>query len=141
MSNHGQHLVEIGEIPPAGEVPSRMYAQVIRPDRFGEPESAFQVEVVDTPTPGPGEVLVLVMAAGINYNNVWAARGIPLDVTKIHARLGEPDDFHIGGSDASGVVWAVGPGVSSPAVVHRVVIHGGQWDADDLVVVTGGDPG
>jgi crotonyl-CoA carboxylase/reductase len=134
-------LYEIGRFPPAGEVPPRMYAQVIRPERFGEPRDAFQVEVIDTPSPGPGEVLVLVMAAGVNYNNVWAAKGLPLDVTKVHARFGEPDDFHIGGSDASGVVWAVGPGVSTPAVGDAVVIHCGQWDPDDPVVAAGGDPG
>jgi crotonyl-CoA carboxylase/reductase len=118
-----------------------MFAQVIRPERFGEPKDAFQVEVIGTPSPGPGEALVLVMAAGINYNNVWAARGVPLDVTKVHARLGEPDEFHIGGSDASGVVWAVGDGVSNVAVGDHVVIHCGQWDPDDPVVVAGDDPG
>jgi hypothetical protein len=37
-------LYDIGEIPPVGEVPGRMYAQVIRPERFGEPEYDFQVE-------------------------------------------------------------------------------------------------
>ena len=99
---------EIGEIPPVGEVPERMYAQVIRPERFGEPEDAFQVEEIRVPEPGPHDVLVLVMAAGINYNNVWAARGVPIDVTKVHARFDEPADFHIGGSDASGVVYAMG---------------------------------
>ena len=118
-----------------------MYAQVVRPERFGEPNDAFRVEVIDTPSPGPGEVLVLVMAAGINYNNVWAARGVPLDVTKVHARFGEPDDFHIGGSDGAGVVWAVGDGVERPAVGDYVVIHCGQWDPDDPVVAAGGDPG
>jgi crotonyl-CoA carboxylase/reductase len=118
-----------------------MYAQVIRPERFGEPKDAFQVEVVDTPPAGPSEVLVLVMAAGINYNNVWAARGVPIDVTKVHERFGEPTDFHIGGSDASGVVWAVGEGVSNVAVGDRVVVHCGQWDPDDPVVAAGGDPG
>src|SRR5437870_13589093 len=131
----------IGEIPPLGEVPPRMHAQLIRPERFGEPEEAFQVETVETPRPGPSEVLVLVMAAGINYNNVWAARGVPLDVTKVHGRFGEPTDFHIGGSDASGVVWAVGEGVSNVAVGDRVVVHCGQWDPDDPVVAAGGDPG
>src|SRR5947199_5181323 len=131
-------LYEIGEVPPRGEVPRRMYAQVIRPERFGEPESAFQAEVMDTPLPGPGEVLVLVMAAGINYNNVWAAKGVPLDVTKLHARFGEPDDFHIGGSDAAGVVWAVGDGVTSVAVGDQVVVHCGQWDLDDPVIAGGG---
>src|SRR5436189_1525556 len=115
-------------MPPLGETPRHMYGQVIRPERFGEPQEAFRIEVVDTPQPGPGEALVLVMAAGINYNNVWAAKGVPVDVTKVHARFGEPDDFHIGGSDASGVVWAVGPGVANVSVGDEVVIHCGQWD-------------
>jgi crotonyl-CoA carboxylase/reductase len=118
-----------------------MFAQVIRPDRFGEPEKAFQIEEIETPRPGPGEALVLVMAAGINYNNVWAAKGIPVDVTQVHARFGEPDDFHVGGSDASGVVWQVGPGVENVAVGDHVVIHCGQWDPDDPFVASGGDPG
>jgi crotonyl-CoA carboxylase/reductase len=134
-------LYEIGELPSLGEVPARMYAQVIRPERYGEPEDAFKVEVIDTPSPGPGEVLVLVMAAGVNYNNVWAARGRPLDVTREHARFGEPDDFHIGGSDASGVVWMTGPGVENPSVGDHVVIHCGQWDPDDPAVKAGADPG
>ena len=30
-------LYEIGELPPVGEVPRQMYAQLIRPDRYGEP--------------------------------------------------------------------------------------------------------
>jgi crotonyl-CoA carboxylase/reductase len=134
-------LYEIGEIPPRGQVPGRMYAQVIRPERFGEPATAFQVEAMETPQPGPGEALVLVMAAGINYNNVWAAKGVPVDVTKVHARFGEPDGFHIGGSDASGVVWAVGPDVDGVMVGDEVVIHCGQWDHDDPLVEAGGDPG
>ncbi len=50
----------------------------------------------------------MVMAAGVNFNNVWAARGVPVDVTKTQARWGEPTEFHIVGSDAAGVVYAVG---------------------------------
>src|SRR6266498_1746738 len=136
-----KELYEVGEIPPLGEVPSAMHAQVIRAERFGDPQSAFQVEAIETPTPGRGEALVLVMAAGVNYNNVWAAKGIPLDVTKVHARFGEPDDFHIGGSDASGVVYAAGDGVTNVAQGDHVVIHCGQWDADDPDVAAGKDPG
>ena len=55
------------------------------------------------------------MAAGVNFNNVWAARGIPVDVTKSQARWGEPTDFHIVGSDASGIVYAVGADVTNVA--------------------------
>jgi crotonyl-CoA carboxylase/reductase len=123
-------LYEIGEIPPPGEVPSRMYAQVIRPERFGDPATAFALEEVDVPEVGPDDVLVLVMAAGINFNNVWAARGIPIDVCRLHARFGEPSDFHIGGSDASGIVTAVGENVTAVGVGDRVVVHCGQWDRE-----------
>ena len=42
-------LYEIGEIPPLGHVPKRMYAWAIRRERHGEPDVSFQVEVVDTP--------------------------------------------------------------------------------------------
>jgi len=134
-------LYEIGQLPPLGEVPPRMYAQVIRPERFGEPETAFQVEAVETPPVGPGEALVLVMAAGINYNNVWAAKGVPVDVTKVHGRFGEPTDFHVGGSDASGVVYALGDGVTNIEVGDHVVLHCGQWDPADPLIVAGEDPG
>ncbi len=134
-------LYEIGEIPPLGEIPGRMYAQVIRPERFGEPEVAFQVEEMDVPEFGPRDALVLVMAAGINYNNVWAARGVPVDVTRVHARFDERADFHVGGSDASGVVHAVGRDVENVKVGDHVVIHCGQWDPDDPLVAAGGDPG
>ena len=123
-------LYEIGEIPPPGEVPRRMYAQVIRPERFGEPAKAFDIEVIEVPELGPDDVLVSVMAAGINYNNVWAALGVPIDVCKNHARYGEPSDFHIGGSDASGVVAGVGENVASVDVGDHVVVHCGQWDRD-----------
>ena len=133
-------LYEIGEIPPIGEVPARMYAQLIRPERFGEPEKAFQVEEIEVPEVGPHDALVLVMAAGINYNNVWAARGVPVDVTRVHGKFGEPTEFHIGGSDASGVVYAVGDQVTNVTVGDHVVVHCGQWDPDDPVAAAGGDP-
>jgi crotonyl-CoA carboxylase/reductase len=123
-------LYDIGDLPPVGQVPARMHAQMIRPERFGEPEEAFRAEVVDVPSVGADDALVLVMAAGINYNNVWAARGVPVDVCKIHGKLGEPDHFHIGGSDASGIVYAVGENVTNVAVGDHVVIHCGQWDRE-----------
>jgi len=137
----GKDLYEIGEIPPVGEVPRRMHAQLVRPERYGEPAEAIQDEVIDVPEIGPHEVLVLVMAAGVNFNNVWAARGVPVDVTKTQARWGEPTDFHIVGSDASGVVYAVGSEVTNVAVGDHVVVHAAQWDPDDPWVLAGKDPG
>jgi crotonyl-CoA carboxylase/reductase len=131
-------LYEIGDIPPLGEIPRRMYAQLIRPERFGEPQKAFQIEEIDVPEVGPHDALVLVMAAGINYNNVWAGRGVPIDITKVHGRFGEPTEFHIGGSDASGIVYAVGEKVTNVKIGDRVVIHCGQWDVE--AVPPGTDP-
>ena len=84
-----------------GTLPGTMAAWVIRQDREGEPRDAFQLEEIEVPEPGAFEVVVRVMAAGVNYNNVWAALGQPVSVFRYH-----PDeDHHIGGSDASGVVW------------------------------------
>ncbi len=135
------NVYEIGQIPPVGEVPKQMHAQLVRPERYGEPEDAIVDEVIDVPEIGPHEALVMVMAAGVNFNNVWAARGVPIDVTKTQARWGEPTDFHIVGSDASGIVYAVGSEVTNVGVGDRVVVHAGQWDPDDPWVGGGGDPG
>ncbi len=125
-------LFELTQAPPLGVVPQRMYAQTIRQARFGEPAKAFQREVVGVPEIGPNEVLVYVMAAGINYNNVWAALGSPVDVVRGHKQNGTAGDdpgFHIGGSDASGIVYAVGDEVTNVKVGDEVVIHCGMWDA------------
>ena len=140
MTASTTEIYEIGQSPPIGEVPEQMYAQVIRQERFGEPGNAFQVEQVPVPEIGPGEVLVHVMAAGINYNNVWAALGEPVDVIRIHAQLGDESGYHIGGSDASGIVYATGSGVTNVKVGDRVVVHCGYWDDDDPFIKAGGDP-
>ena len=131
----------LGETPKLGDVPARMLAQVIRQDRFGEPNKAFKVEEIDVPADlKPDEVLVWVMAAGINYNNVWAGLGVPVDVIK--GRQKDPDyqPFHIGGSDASGIVWKTGSAVTSLKVGDQVVIHCGVWSQDDPAVKAGTDP-
>ncbi len=65
---------------PLGVVPRTMWAQTIRESRFGEPAQAFQSEEVPVPALGSRDVLVYVMAAGVNYNNVWAALGKPVNV-------------------------------------------------------------
>jgi crotonyl-CoA carboxylase/reductase len=137
----GKDVYDIGELPPVGEVPERMHAMLVRPDRYGEPREAIQDEVIDVPELGPRDVLVAVMAAGVNFNNVWAARGVPVDVTKTQARWGEPTDFHIVGSDATGIVYAAGSDVTNVSVGDHVTVHPGQWDMDDPWVLAGKDPG
>jgi crotonyl-CoA carboxylase/reductase len=127
-------LYEVGEIPPLGHVPKNMYAWVIRRDRCGPPEQAMQIEVMPVPEIDPDEVLVLVMAAGVNYNGVWAALGTPMSTFDVHKK-----DYHIVGSDASGVVWKVGSRVKRFKVGDEVVIHCNQDDGDDEEC-NGGDP-
>ena len=102
-----KNLYDVGDAPPLGEVPPKMHAWLVRPDRFSEPTQAWQQEVIDVPEIGDDEVLVYVMAAGINYNNVWAGLGMPVDVIGARQRAGEPEEFHVGGSDASGIVYKV----------------------------------
>jgi crotonyl-CoA carboxylase/reductase len=116
------------EVEP-GELPPTMAAWVIREERFGEPLEAFQLEQIEVPEPGAFEVIVRVMAAGVNYNNVWAALGKPVSVMK----YGDHPEFghHIGGSDASGIVWKVGPGVTRWHVGDEVIVHCNQTSYED----------
>ena len=127
-------LYEVGEVPPLGHVPARMHAWAIRRDRHGPPEQAMQVEVVETPALDPDEVLIFVLAAGVNYNGVWAALGTPLSVFDVHKA-----DYHVAGSDAAGVVWAIGDRVKRWQVGDEVVVHCNQDDGDDEEC-NGGDP-
>ena len=133
-------LCDLGDRPPLGEVPEKMNASVIRQDRFGEPRDAFKSEVIPRPTIGPDEVLIYVMATGINYNNVWAALGAPIDVIAVRQKGGEPENFHAGGSDCSGIVWKVGNKVTNVAPGDEVVVHSGWWDSKDPWVLSGRDP-
>jgi len=135
-----KELYDIGEAPPVGEVPPKMHAWLIREERFGEPTKSFQKEVVDVPECADDEVLVYVMAAGVNYNNVWAALGIPVNVIKARNKQGEPEDFHIGGSDASGIVYKAGKDVTNVKVGDEVVVHCGTWDRNCPWVQAGNDP-
>ena len=127
-------LYDVGEMPPLGYVPKSMYAWAIRRERHGEPDKSFQIEVVETPTLDSQDVLVLVMAAGVNYNGVWAGLGVPISPFDVHKAA-----YHIAGSDASGIVWAVGDKVTRWKVGDEVVVHCNQDDGDDEEC-NGGDP-
>ncbi|AGI69533.1 crotonyl-CoA reductase [Octadecabacter antarcticus 307] len=127
-------LYGMGEVPPMGHVPKQMHAWAIRQDRHGEPNEAFQLEIVDTPTLDSGEVLIMVMAAGVNYNGVWAGLGKPISFFDSN-----DNDYQIVGSDAAGIVWAVGDKVKRWKVGDEVVVHCNQDDGDDEEC-NGGDP-
>ncbi|WP_297620714.1 crotonyl-CoA carboxylase/reductase [uncultured Roseicyclus sp.] len=127
-------LYEMGEVPPLGHVPARMYGWILRQERHGDPVDALKVEVVDVPKLDSHDVLVLVMAAGVNYNGVWACLGKPVSVFLQHKA-----PYAIIGSDAAGIVWAVGDKVTRWKVGDEVVVHCNQDDGDDEEC-NGGDP-
>lgn len=132
------HPIGSPELP--ADVPSTMYAWVVRPERYGEPRDAYRVEVVETPEIGDDEALVYVMATGINYNGVFAAAGDPVDLIALRQRKGEPEPFHVGGSDGSGIVYKVGKDVDDLKPGDQVIMHPAMWDRDCPVVRSGRDP-
>ena len=127
-------LYEMGEMPPLGHVPKQMYGWAIRRERHGEPDTAMLQEVLNVPEIDNYDVLVLVMASGVNYNGVWAALGVPISPFDSHKQ-----PYHIAGSDASGIVWAVGAKVTRWKIGDEVVVHCNQDDGDDEEC-NGGDP-
>jgi NADPH2:quinone reductase len=82
--------------------------KAVRVHAFGGPE-VLTPEDVDVPHPGPGEAQVKIAASGLNY----------LDVQYRIGRLKVPTPFVIG-SEASGVVTDVGPGVTEVKPGDRV---------------------
>ncbi len=85
----------------------------IRIHQFGEP-SVLKYEAMDDPSPGAGEVVVTARAIGVN----------PVD-TYIRAGIYGPKTFPFTpGSDAAGVVEAVGAGVVGIKRGDRVYIYG-----------------
>src|SRR4029450_817158 len=105
--------VDLPQVAPVdaepGELPQTMAAWVIRQEREGEPKDAFQLEEIELPQPGAFEVIGRVLAAGVNFNNVWASLGKPVSVFGYgdHPEWGH----HIGGrAGAGGVLRGCGGG-------------------------------
>ncbi|MGE0394621.1 MAG: NADPH:quinone reductase, partial [Vicinamibacterales bacterium] len=81
---------------------------------FGGPEVLTIGETAD-PVPGPGEVLIRVHAAGVNPYETYMRTG---------TYAVKPALPYIPGSDAAGVVEAVGAGVTDLAAGTRVYCYG-----------------
>ena len=128
-------LYEVGEIPPLGHVPSKMYAWASGASATARPKRACRSRSCRRRRSTADDVLVvLVMAAGVNYNGVWAGLGKPISPFDVHKA-----EYHIAGSDAAGIVWAVGSKVKRWKVGDEVVVHCNQDDGDDEEC-NGGDP-
>jgi crotonyl-CoA reductase len=101
------------------------------PTRDRDPRKSLHVQEVPTPELGPGEALIAVMASAINYNTVWTSIFEPLPTFKFLSRYGRVSPltkrhdlpYHVVGSDASGVVLRVGPGVTKWQPGDEVVAH------------------
>ena len=127
-------LYDMGEMPPLGHVPKQMYGWAIRKERHGEPDTAMLQEVLDVPELDNYDVLVLVMAAGINYNGVWAALGVPISPLMATSSPIISRDLT---RRASFGPWArKSPGGK---LGDEVVVHCNQDDGDDEEC-NGGDP-
>lgn len=85
--------------------------KAIRVHRFGGPE-VLNLEDVPNPTPGADEVVVRVKAAGVNPADTYMRAGA--------YGVNNPSLPYTPGSDAAGVVEAVGAGVTDPKVGDRV---------------------
>jgi NADPH:quinone reductase len=90
-------------------------------DTFGEPKDVLETREVDTPAPSAGEVLIRSILSPIHNHDLWTIRG----------NYGYKPTLPgaIGGSEAAGVVEAVGEGVDAALVGKRVAVAGvhGSW--------------
>ena len=99
--------------------------------RDKDPRQSLHVEQVPTPELAPGEALIAVMASSVNYNTVWTSIFEPVSTFGFLERYGRTHrdakrhdlPYHVLGSDASGVVLRVGPGVNAWKPGDTVVAH------------------
>ena len=85
---------------------------------FGEPADVLALGDSPIPQPGPGEVRIKTLLAPIHNHDLWTVRG----------KYGyKPTLPAIGGSEAVGIVEALGEGVQGIAIGQRVMaasVHG-----------------
>jgi len=104
-----------------------------------DPRKSLHVGDVPTPEIAPDEVYLAVMASSINFNTVWTSIFEPLSTFGFLDRLARESewatrhkqDFHVVGSDASGVVLKVGSAVRNWKPGDRVTVHCNYLDDQD----------
>src|SRR5271154_7541941 len=95
-----------------------MKAKAIVVNEIGGPE-VLQLAEVEVPAPGPGEVLLRHHAIGLNFVEIYFRAGV----------YPAPSMPFTPGSEAAGVVEAVGPGVTEVKPGDRVAYVGGPMGA------------
>jgi len=107
--------------------------------RDKDPRQSLKVGEVPVPELAPDEVYVAVMASSINFNTVWTSIFEPLSTFGFLDRLGKEghwgqrhaQDYHVVGSDASGVVVRTGSAVRNWKVGDQVTVHCNHVDDQD----------
>src|SRR5580693_7379492 len=106
-----------------------MFAGIPSDDK--DPRKSLHVTEVPVPELAPDEAYVAVMASAINFNTVWTSIFEPLPTFGFLDRLGKESrwgkrhalDYHVVGSDASGVVLRTGSAVRNWKVGDKVTVH------------------
>jgi crotonyl-CoA reductase len=101
------------------------------PSKEKDPRKSIHLDDVPVPALAPGEALIAVMASSINYNTVWSSIFEPVSTFGFLSRYGRSHadakrhdlPYHVIGSDASGVVLRVGPGVNAWKPGDKVIAH------------------
>ena len=104
-----------------------------------DPRKSLHVGDIPLPEIAPDEAIVAVMASSINFNTVWTSIFEPLPTFGFLDRLGKESiwgkrhaqDFHVVGSDASGVVLQVGSAVRNWKPGDRITAHCNYVDDQD----------
>src|SRR5215468_3333461 len=104
-----------------------------------DPRKSLHVSDVPTPELAPDEAYVAVMASSINFNTVWTSIFEPLPTFGFLDRLARESewaarhatDYHVVGSDASGVIVRVGSEVRGWKPGDRVTVHCNYVDDQD----------
>ena len=150
-----QHILEAIQADASGEdiaalpIPETYRAAFVRRDEQNmfedresfekDPRESIRVAEVPTPELAPDEVYLAVMASSINFNTVWTSIFEPLPTFGFLDRLGRESswgarhalDYHVIGSDASGVVLKAGSAVRNWNPGDRVAVHCNYVDDQD----------
>jgi acrylyl-CoA reductase (NADPH) / 3-hydroxypropionyl-CoA dehydratase / 3-hydroxypropionyl-CoA synthetase len=150
LAESADALIAAGDLLPMGSpffpghtpIPRYQYAFAVARDPetgaacHDDPISAEREIILPVETPGPAEAIVYVLAAEVNYNDIWAITGIPVSQFDAHDA-----DAHVTGSGGVGLIVALGSEVKAEGrlrVGDLVTVYSGQSDL--LSPLAGRDP-